>query len=308
MPDDIRFTPQEIKELAASGALTPQDLQKMHPSDRAVAAMELNKGQNGTPYKDFDINKEGLFGGRPARTPLTTLPQAATAGAGIAAGANPAALGSHVAATAPYLKAGLGIGAANWALDKMGVPAPIKMGLEMMLGMRALPKGAKVPSTVAAEEAAVAAESAEIIALRKSLEKQGYPPELIEKILAKDAARGAAVAPAEAAGGARAPLLQAEKPYEEAAELVKKGVTNDFRGRVTFENPTKGVGPRNATFDDIKEQVTGSSRLNWEDPRGTAPGYGPESDAEVEQIRKLIQEILGSGGTTPPSGVQRRRR
>ena len=90
---------------------------------------------------------------------------------------------------------------------------------------------------------------------------------------------------------------------DEILEQVKRGVQNDFRGPVGFQKATRPDGgglsskPKlrqpnistKRTTDDVREQVTGSSRKNWEDPRGHSDLPG---DDQVDSVREKIRATL----------------
>lgn len=71
--------------------------------------------------------------------------------------------------------------------------------------------------------------------------------------------------------------------------VTQKGVTNDFRGRVTFRKdpPTpksREEDLRNLSYREIAKKL-GLGKKGYE-------GYGPSSDPEVEALRKFLAQIL----------------
>jgi hypothetical protein len=80
-----------------------------------------------------------------------------------------------------------------------------------------------------------------------------------------------------------------------------RGFRNGLQGKGVSPRPVQPRSPSNVVKtgnknpDDIIEQVLGGTRKGWMDPRGTAMGYGPDSDPEVEALRQFISQLLDKG-------------
>lgn len=277
MPGPVRFTPDELKALMDAGELSMGLMQKMHPDDVKVVQGFLNEG-----------NPAGNF------QKMT----AAAAGAGMGFGALPAA-GSRVLSAGKNLASGAGgmalYGGGAALLHKLGVPSDIITAIMVGQGIKGAFKGGG-----AAAEAEVGALTAEQQAIKAGLAKKGYPPELIDKILAKDTGAVAGVA-------AKGPNVIKEPTLSGQFGDVSKGVTNDFKGRVSLSDAGAGRVADPAGLDraleaemaKIQGWKSGASGMSKEEfPSGgwngppTSPEYGPLSDPAVNASRNLISKQL----------------
>jgi hypothetical protein len=139
-------------------------------------------------------------------------------------------------------------------LDMVNMPSEAKTALLFGLGLKGGSKGKAAPTAVASEEAMI----------REQLAKQGYRPELIEEVVARS--KGLSMPPRE---GPPRPPIQLQKPgADDIAENVKRGVQNDFRGRVSIQ-PQGAYSPNVSTessLDDIIEMLTRSSSSGQPSP------------------------------------------
>lgn len=228
-----RFTPDEISALMDAGEMTMDLMHKMHPDDvKTMVALEKKRTSGG---QDFQKLTAAAAGGGLGNSLLKT------GGTAIEMGINGA---KHLGGA---LSTGAGIFGLSKAAELAGMPADARNALLMGWGFKGLAgKGAAASAPAVAVEAG----AAESVAVRQQLTSKGYPPALIEKILAKDANRMAP--PGVPAAPARPPLTSQGTPMDAIYEQVQRGA-----------KPTPGT-----PFSEIREQVQRGVQNDFPGPMG----------------------------------------
>lgn len=247
MGQDIRFTPDELKELATAGTLTPEVIERLHPSDRLVAVHVLSQSKGDPRGMIFDMGQAATIA--PAAVPMPGTPSVVSGG-GKALGA----LRSAVGTIAPY--AGSALGAAVGS--KVGHPyigasigAALSGGRPWGRGKASVPKTppAPKPSTSPATfsstgEAATAAPRMSGFSTPRqttstTTPSAARPPRLTE-------AQSSAPTPNVTKSSPTGPS-GLKPPYEEVLGTTNKGrsgVETNFRGRVSFQKDTSKSAPK----------------------------------------------------------------
>jgi hypothetical protein len=260
MPDKLSY--EQIKALVQSGELTMKDQKLLTPDEassfaRAYIENQQETGQIGKPGVDWTATAPAMA----MEAPAVGIP-------GMLKG---------IAKNIPGI---IGYGAAGYGIDagkKSGViPPALAEVLQTGLGFKAL--GMLGKGGAPAAESAVSGEEAALL-------KKGYPPDLIKKIMEKDAAtQTSAFVPRS--------NVQREPTLSGVAGDVSGGVQNDFKGRVTFQKPFSGYPPNVGTAetsDDLMERILRSasegepSPLMWHD---SAPeGLGKD----VSKLKRVVR-------------------
>lgn len=257
MAEPVRFTPEELKSLFDQRVLQPEDIRAMHPADRKVLlgmAAELEKTGDTTGGLRQGSLTEGI-----SKHPIAAAGFGAAAAAPMIAGGVPAAIGSVLGAPSGVggaLKAGVG-GYLGWegaqAIGQaLGLPSPIRNILGMAgahMGGGFGKKGGPIESP-----SAPATEAAGLPELFPSRPK---PVQLERPTI-----------------GGPGPRLRGGVSDADMLEQVSKGVTNDFKGTVSFRKPAsepskgrpgQGLSPgEEAGVQDLEELFsrTGNSSPN----------------------------------------------
>jgi hypothetical protein len=252
MPDPVRFTPEELKELVGNGSLTQEDLALLHPADAAVASSLIQK--NADPMAGLMSSNEvnprmGLGGFQPD----FDLGHAATIQAGMSAvpaiattitGGPLAGLAAFGRQAAPYA-GGLAGGAignafghpyAGWAIG-----TALAGGKPFGRGRPPKPPTTEpLPPKTPATMTGTGAE-------RPPMTMTGFSrPDQITTSATPNAAKPPRL---NTAPTPEAPNVRSSGPggvsgldVSEMMERTGKGVTNNFRGRVHIQKdpPTKG--------------------------------------------------------------------
>jgi len=268
MPD-IRFTPEEIKQLIASGDLQEADILKMNPADAKVAIGEMLKADK------MDV-RQGVppFPGAGMRGALKNAgakqgPATVVEDLGNVPKAAPKAAGSNV--------------------ERMGREEFSKVGYDVKPNGPDIPGGAKVtrvpPPRPNIERMG-----------REEFSKVGYDPKPNGPGLPKGASVERVQPRPATANLERMNRTDFEdigfEPRPKMGSTGRGGVQNDFRGRVSIRKPPLTLSKEDP---DIFEQVMGTAR-KWADPRGTPLEYAetPENTLSVERIMRQLAQLLGT--------------
>jgi hypothetical protein len=247
MPDKLSY--EQIKALVQSGELTMKDQKLLTPDEassfaRAYIENQQETGQIGKPGVDWTATAPAMA----MEAPAMGIP-------GMLKG---------IAKNIPGI---IGYGAAGYGIDagkKSGViPPALAEVLQTGLGFKAL--GMLGKGGAPAAESAVSGEEAALL-------KKGYPPDLVKKIMEKDAAtQTSAFVP-------RSNVIK-EPTMSGSFGDVSGGVQNNFRGRVTI--PSAGGGANGLIADEA--------------------GFQRALEAELAQIQKMK-----AGGPQDANAVLRR--
>jgi hypothetical protein len=186
MPQQVRFTPEEIRALMASGELPMDLIRKMHPDDQKVAQAIFNSHD----YSQTDGHPASVpeqlahIGSQVKNHPLA----AAGMGAALAVPlATTGALGmgaSAIAGELPMMAKVAGYTGLAALGAKMGIPASAMEAVALYMGMKGMGKGAALPllkklrlsSRPWRTKASIPSTLAWLPEARNSLSQQGVPP------------------------------------------------------------------------------------------------------------------------------------
>jgi hypothetical protein len=279
MPQQVRFTPEEIRALMASGELPMDLIRKMHPDDQKVAQAIFNSHD----YSQTDGHPASVpeqlahIGSQVKNHPLA----AAGMGAALAVPlATTGALGmgaSAIAGELPMMAKVAGYTGLAALGAKMGIPASAMEAVALYMGMKGMGKGA----------APAAAKEAETV--EQALANKGINP-----VNAGMAARGekfpvparrSPVPPVATPGGLGNEALDVEKKIfgPQGSEAAT------FGARPPAYSPNVSTG---ATMDDILEMLTGSSH-GAGTPDGSPIMYhgesGPATRSSVDKLKRATR-------------------
>jgi hypothetical protein len=207
MPQDVRFTPDEIRELTEKGLLKQEDLALLHPADQQVAQQLLVKPPQVGP---IDLPSEGP---RPMMDRFLS-------------GAMGQQLPSDVPSALGALTTALPIGFMATKLAKFALPGGAPP---------AAPSFSTAPTGTALGGAKVRMDGFSL-------------PHQMTSTTTPNAARPPALRGARPQGvpsnvTSSGPGGVSGLSTGDMAERMGKGVTNDFRGRVTFDKSASAAGP-----------------------------------------------------------------
>lgn len=331
MSDQIRFTPDEIKALLRQSDIPITDLMpRMHPDDRKLAVDIFNSGDYGDPGLspgDQAIKNAGEHPGAAAMFGAGAAVPLATGGAIGAAGA--AVPG--IARTAGGIAS---LGGTMWGIGKLGniLHMPSELTNMLQLGAAFAGNGSRGSGSAPAPVNSVEQELEALKARGRKISTGTMPEANLPPLSERMFKRPQVERPQEAIlGGDRTPVVggvphpEANVPrsgtMEEINDLVKKGVTNDFKGRVHID--PNAAPTRRTPVDPLEQHLTDSygegalphKKINPQGvgtnpattDRGSVTPDGSKSNRdgytgagkEVKSTRRKIASKLDEADSTP---------